>query len=476
MIVEDYKNRGQRELLPTLRAENLKYEPDQTADIINRLISWFNSGGSSDISEEALRKALEGIEIAEGKLDANTTFWGQIAKNGKVSGAVNFTDNVRVSSSGGDLVLTAVGGDVWVMTGDKTFIISPANLNVGNRQVKGVANPTDPQDAVNKSYLDDITANINTRIDGLDSDITGLNNSLAAARGSIEQNAKDIADLQDGLDDVRGDVAGVKGDISDIRGDITNIQGNVANIQGDVTNIQSTVTTIQGNVTKNQNDIKSINTSITTINASIDDIYSKLNSATGAQQIYYGTSAPSSTLGKTDNLYVRYDVNNHIVGLYRKGSVTGWTLLTIGSEAIADDAITSSKIASSAVTSAKIGSGAVTSAKLGSGAVTPEKVSWQSFGDQSSYMYFGNVLIQWGYLNSTGQRTTIRFPQRFGGTNYSLHLTAGFASTTREFFVFEYSRAVGSAEVECGYFERDGSGSGAMAGIAIHYFAIGPVL
>ena len=72
--------------------------------------------------------------------------------------------------------------------------------------------------------------------------------------------------------------------------------------------------------------------------------------------------------------------------------------------------------------SQNIDSAAIGTAKIADSAVTSAKVDWatlnKSIGTNSSYVKFGNLLIQWGQL--TGLRsdtnTTYTIPQSFANT------------------------------------------------------------
>ena len=111
---------------------------------------------------------------------------------------------------------------------------STGEMNVGGRQVTGVAAGSAATDAANvgqlqagvasavsdsNQYTDTQIGAVNTRIDGIDTRVTN-----------------------------------VEGDIIDIRGDITDIRNDVVDIQGDITNLDGRMTTVEGDI-RNANQV-----------------------------------------------------------------------------------------------------------------------------------------------------------------------------------------------------------------------------
>jgi autotransporter adhesin len=124
---------------------------------------------------------------------------------------------------------------------------STGEMNVGGRQITGVAAGSAATDAVNvsqlqggvntaitesKTYTDTQISNVNTAITNLDNRVT-----------SIEG---DIIDIQ-------GDITDIQGDIVDIQGDITDLGDRVAGVEGDVANLTTTVNEFDNRVANVEN-------------------------------------------------------------------------------------------------------------------------------------------------------------------------------------------------------------------------------
>lgn len=92
--------------------------------------------------------------------------------------------------------------------------------------------------------------------------------------------------------------------------------------------------------------------------------------ANGKNSVYYSTSAPSTTGKKENDIW--FDTDDG----YRMYSFTGgkWVATQFGTNAIVNEAITTSKIASESITTGKIVSGAITTDKLYALSVTTDKV------------------------------------------------------------------------------------------------------
>jgi autotransporter adhesin len=107
---------------------------------------------------------------------------------------------------------------------------STGEMNLGGRQVTGVAAGSAATDAVNVSqltagvasavsdsnqYTDTQISTVNTRIDGIDSRVTNVEGDII---------------------DIRGDITDIRNDVVDIQGDITNLDGRVNTMERDLNN------------------------------------------------------------------------------------------------------------------------------------------------------------------------------------------------------------------------------------------------
>jgi trimeric autotransporter adhesin len=124
---------------------------------------------------------------------------------------------------------------------------STGEMNIGGRQVTGVAAGSAASDAVNVSQLQGgvdhaITISngyTDTQIDNVNTAITNLDNRVTNIEG-------DIVDIQ-------GDITDIQGDIVDIQGDITSLDGRVTTVEGDVASLTTTVNTFDNRVTSLEN-------------------------------------------------------------------------------------------------------------------------------------------------------------------------------------------------------------------------------
>ncbi len=101
---------------------------------------------------------------------------------------------------------------------------STGEMNVGGRQVTGVAAGSAATDAVNVSQLQ-----------------AGVDHAITEAKDYTDSQ---MGNLNAGLSDLDNRVGAVEGDLIDIRGDITQIQGDIVDIQGDITNLDQRVSQI----------------------------------------------------------------------------------------------------------------------------------------------------------------------------------------------------------------------------------------
>jgi hypothetical protein len=120
---------------------------------------------------------------------------------------------------------------------------STGEMNLGGRQVTGVAAGSAATDAVNvsqlnagvasavgdsKQYTDTQIGVVNTRIDGIDNRVTTIEGDLI---------------------DIRGDITDIRNDVVDIQGDITNLDGRMTSVEGDIRNANQVAGTTAAKVT-----------------------------------------------------------------------------------------------------------------------------------------------------------------------------------------------------------------------------------
>ncbi|MCS4230410.1 autotransporter adhesin [Stenotrophomonas maltophilia] len=120
---------------------------------------------------------------------------------------------------------------------------STGEMNLGGRQVTGVAAGSAATDAVNvsqlnagvasavgdsKQYTDTQIGTVNTRIDGIDNRVTTIEGDLI---------------------DIRGDITDIRNDVVDIQGDITDLDGRMTSVEGDIRNANQVAGTTAAKVT-----------------------------------------------------------------------------------------------------------------------------------------------------------------------------------------------------------------------------------
>ncbi|KRA45111.1 YadA-like family protein [Pseudoxanthomonas sp. Root630] len=113
---------------------------------------------------------------------------------------------------------------------------STGEMNIGGRQITGVAAGSAATDAVNVSQLEGgVTYAINEANSYTDSQITNLDTRMTTIEGDLV--------------DIRGDITDIQGDIVRIEGDITNLDTRVGDVEGDVANLTTTVNQFDNRVT-----------------------------------------------------------------------------------------------------------------------------------------------------------------------------------------------------------------------------------
>ncbi|MCH6483912.1 YadA-like family protein [Pseudoxanthomonas sp. LH2527] len=142
------------------------------------------------------------------------------------AGAVASHENSIALGAGSATTVGARAGYQGAYVGSSS---STGEMNIGGRQLTGVAAGSAATDAVNVSQLQG----------GVTQAITEANNYTDAR----------IATIEGDLVDIRGDITDIQGDIVRIEGDITNLDTRVGDVEGDVASLTTTVNQFDNRVT-----------------------------------------------------------------------------------------------------------------------------------------------------------------------------------------------------------------------------------
>ena len=142
------------------------------------------------------------------------------------AGAVASHENSIALGAGSATTVGARSGYQGAYVGSSS---STGELNIGGRQLTGVAAGSAATDAVNVSQLQG----------GVTYAITEANTYTDAR----------IATIEGDLVDIRGDITDIQGDIVRIEGDITNLDTRVGDVEGDVASLTTTVNQFDNRVT-----------------------------------------------------------------------------------------------------------------------------------------------------------------------------------------------------------------------------------
>ncbi|MBR0403090.1 hypothetical protein IJI55_00860 [Candidatus Saccharibacteria bacterium] len=128
------------------------------------------------------------------------------------------------------------------------------------------------------------------------------------------------------------------------------------------------------------------------------------------------------------------------------------------------------------VASNKLASSAVTKEKLAAAAVATDKIDWESLGDQSSYLEFGDILIQWG--KTTGVRAdtskSVTLPKSFKDANYILTTSFQYNEQSNSCWIaFPCAKNTGSFTVRGGYKPDTGNEFVTNTNAVLNWIAIG---
>lgn len=119
---------------------------------------------------------------------------------------------------------------------------------------------------------------------------------------------------------------------------------------------------------------------------------------------------------------------------------------------------------------------AITTAKVADGGITDSKITYtKTTGTNSSYLYLGDILIQWGQISGvTNSNKTFTMPKAFANTNYTLTLTSQYNEAGASFWWANIiSKTTNSFVARGGYHAVDGSGGGGNTNNILNWIAIG---
>ncbi len=117
---------------------------------------------------------------------------------------------------------------------------STGELNVGGRQVTGVAAGSAATDAVNVSQLQGgVDYAINEANSYTDGQIAGVNNRIDVIDGRVTAIEGDIIDIQGDITDIQGDIVDIRGDITDLDDRVTSVEGVVVEVGGRLDNLET---------------------------------------------------------------------------------------------------------------------------------------------------------------------------------------------------------------------------------------------
>ena len=117
---------------------------------------------------------------------------------------------------------------------------STGEMNIGGRQLTGVAAGSAGTDAVNVSQLQGgVTHAINEANSYTDSQITNLDTRMTTIEG-------DLVDIRGDITDIQGDIVRIEGDITQLDTRIGDVEANVANLTTTVNQFDNRVTGLEG--------------------------------------------------------------------------------------------------------------------------------------------------------------------------------------------------------------------------------------
>ncbi|WP_081770032.1 YadA-like family protein [Luteimonas huabeiensis] len=153
------------------------------------------------------------------------------------AGAVSSHANSIALGAGSATTVGAQSGYQGAYVGSSD---SSGELNIGGRQLTGVAAGSAATDGVNVSQLQaGVTHAISEANSYTDTQIGGVNNRIDQLDGRVTQIEGDIVDIRGDITDIQGDIVDIRGDITDLGDRVTDIEGVVVEVDNRITNLEN---------------------------------------------------------------------------------------------------------------------------------------------------------------------------------------------------------------------------------------------
>ncbi|MHC9086913.1 YadA-like family protein [Luteimonas sp. RIT-PG2_3] len=131
---------------------------------------------------------------------------------------------------------------------------STGEMNIGGRQVTGVAAGSADTDAVNVSQLQGgVTQAVTTANAYTDTQIGNVNVAIGNLDNRVTAIEGDLVDIRGDITDIRGDIVDIQGDVNDLGDRVTTVEGDVAGLTTTVDAFDNRIVTVEGDVSNVQN-------------------------------------------------------------------------------------------------------------------------------------------------------------------------------------------------------------------------------
>ena len=368
-------------------------------DADNKTLDLTTVDGTSDIkfpSAKATKDYVD-LQISTGVVDASTTVKGKIQLAGDLGGTAALPEVATGAITSAKLADDSVS-TIKIIDAAVTDVKLASGIDA-TKLADGSVTNTELQ------YIGTITSNVQTQINGLNSDIaTNTSNiatnttniatnttNIATNTAAIATNTTDIAtnttDIATNASNITANTAAIATNTTDIATNATNIAANTSAIATNTSNIATNTTDIASNtaaIITNTTDITAntaaIATNTTDIATNTTDIAANTAAiATNNTDIATNTTdiATLKTL-ESGKIYVG-NASNEATQVRPAGDVT---ITNTGVTTIANDAVTTAKITDANVTSTKLADDAVETAKIKNANVTYAKIQNVSATDK----------------------------------------------------------------------------------------------
>lgn len=147
-----------------------EYQVNETPMTAAQLAA-LNSGITDTLVAQISTNAGDIADLKTGKMDANTTFWGQTVQNGAVDGTLTITESgqtaaiettghnasdaaIRMGNSKNYVEAGLAGTTIASNNGNVEILAPSGTVNVNGRRITSLAMPSDSTDAASKRYVD----------------------------------------------------------------------------------------------------------------------------------------------------------------------------------------------------------------------------------------------------------------------------------------------------------------------------------